>query len=93
MMNLYLHITCSCIFIHTYLQVSIFVILYLVGAFLIVFLSPSLSVSYVSCFMAYKQKFIPSRNPLHFGVSSSSSPSDPTPSHVRFRDEKDKSEF
>ena len=47
-MHLYLHVTCSCIFMHTYLQVSIFVILYLVGAFLIVSLSPSLSVSYVS---------------------------------------------
>ena len=41
MMHLYLHVTCSCIFVHTYLQGSIFVILYLVGAFLIVSLSPS----------------------------------------------------
>ena len=39
MMHLYLHVTCSCIFMHTYLQVSIFVILYLVGAFLFVSLS------------------------------------------------------
>ena len=92
-MNLYLHITCSCIFIHTYLQVSIFVILYLVGAFLIVFLSPSLSISYVSCVMAYKQKFIPSWNPLRFEASSSSSPSDLTPSYVWFHDMKDKSDF
>ena len=49
---------------HTYLQVSIFVILYLVGAFLIVFLSPSLFVSYISCVMACKRKSIPSRNPF-----------------------------
>ena len=42
-MHLYLHVTCSCIFMHTYLQVSIFVILYLVGAFLIVSLSLSFS--------------------------------------------------
>ena len=41
MMHLYFHVTCSCIFMLTYLQVSIFVILYLVGAFLIVSLSPS----------------------------------------------------
>ena len=39
MMHLYLHVTCSCIFMHTYLQVFIFVILYFVGAFLIVSLS------------------------------------------------------
>ena len=38
-MHLYLHVTCSCIFMHTHLQVSIFVILYLVSAFLIVSLS------------------------------------------------------
>ena len=42
--------------------------------------------------MTPKRKFTPSRNPLHFGASSSS-PSNPTPSHVRFRDEKAKSDF
>ena len=78
---------------HMYLQVSIFVILYLVGAFLNVSLSPSLFVSYVSCDMTPKCKFIPSRNPFHSETSSSSSPSDPTPSHVRFHDEKAKSDF
>ena len=95
MMHLYLHVTCSCIFMHTYLQVSIFVILYLVGAFLIVSLSlsPSLSISYVSCIMAPKCKSIQSQNPLRFGASSSSSPSDPIPSHVWFCDEKAKSDF
>ena len=77
---------------HMYLQVSIFVILYLVGAFLNVSLSPSLFVSYVSCDMTPKCKFILSRNPFHSETSSSSSPSDPTPSHVRFRDEKAKSD-
>ena len=45
MMHLYLHVTCSCIFMHTYLQVSIFFILYLLGAFLTFFLSLSLSLS------------------------------------------------
>ena len=95
MMHLYLHVTCSCIFMHTYLQVFIFVILYFVGAFLIVSLSLSLSlpVSYISCVMAPKRKSIPSQNPLHSRASSSSSPSDPTPSHVRFRDDKAKSNF
>ena len=43
MMHLYLYVTCSSIFMYTYLQVSIFVILYLVGAFLIVSLSLPLS--------------------------------------------------
>ena len=35
--------------------------------------------SYVSCVMAPKHKFTPSRNPFHFGRSSSSSPSNPHP--------------
>ena len=76
-------------FMHTYLQVSIFVILYLVRAFLIV----SLFLSYISCIMTPKRKSTPSRNPLRSGASSSSSPSDPTPSHFRFCDEKAKSDF
>ena len=53
----------------------------------------SFSPSYVSCIMAPKRKSIPSGNLLHFGASSSSSPFDPTPSHVWFRDEKAKSDF
>ena len=56
-------------------------------------LSPSLSISYVSCIMAPKRKSTPSYNPLHSGASSSSSPSDPTPSHVQFCDEKAKPDF
>ena len=44
--------------------------------------------------MAPKRKSTPSRNPLRSGASSSSSsPSDPTPSHLPFRDEKAKSDF
>ena len=95
MMHLYLHVIYSCIFMHTYLQVSIFVILYLVGAFseFSLSLSLSLSVSYVSCVMAPKCKSILSWNPLRSGASSSSSPSILTPSHIRFRDEKAKSNF
>ena len=53
----------------------------------------SFSSSYVSCVMAPKCKSIPSRNPLRSGASSSSSPSNPTPFHGRFRDEKAKSDF
>ena len=40
--------------------------------------------------MAPKRKSTPSRNPLRSGASTSS---DPTPSHVRFRDEKAKSDL
>ena len=40
--------------------------------------------------MAPKCKSTPSRNPIHSGASISS---DPTPSHVRFCDEKAKSNF
>ena len=92
-MHLNLQVTYSCIFMHTYLQVCIFFILYLVSAFLIDSLSPSLFVFYVSCIMALKRKSTPSRNPLCSGASSSSSLSNPTPSHVWFRDQKAKSDF
>ena len=70
-------------------------ILNMFGTFLIVSLSLSLSLSlsHVSCIMAPKHKSILSRNPFRFGASSSSSPSDPTPSHVQFRDEKAKLDF
>ena len=81
-------------------------ILKLLGTFLIVslclclclwslsvFVSLSLCVSYVSCIMAPKRKSTPSQNPLCSRASSSSSPFDLTPSHVRFCDEKAKSDF
>ena len=70
-------------------------ILKLLGTFLIVSLSlsPFLFASYISCIMESKRKSTSSRNPLCSEASSSSSPSDPTPSHVRFRDEKAKSDF
>ena len=56
------------------------------------FLSPSLSLSlvYVSCVMAPKRKSTLSLNPL---CSEASTSSDPTPSHVRFCDEKAKTDF
>ena len=82
---------------HAYVSYCFYLlILNMFGTLLIVSLSLplSLSLSYVSCIMALKRKSISSRNPLCFGQSSSSSsPSDPTPSHVQFRDEKDKSDF
>ena len=56
-------------------------------------LSPFLFASYISCIMESKRKSTSSRNPLCSEASSSSSPSDPTPSHVRFRDEKAKLDF
>ena len=56
-------------------------------------LSSSLFVSYISCIMAPKRKSTLSRNPLRSEASSSSSPSEPTPSHIQFRDEKAKLDF
>ena len=53
----------------------------------------SFSPSYVSCVMAPKRKSTSSQNPLRSGASSSSFPSNPTPSHVRFSDKKVKSDF
>ena len=53
----------------------------------------SFSPSYVSCVMAPKRKSTPSQNPLPSGASSSSIPSNPTPSSVKFHDEKAKSDF
>ena len=74
-----LHITCSCT-LHAYVPpFSIILILIVFGA--------SLSLS-VSCFMAPKRKSTSSWNPLHSEASSSSSLSDPTPSHIKLHDDK-----
>ena len=82
MMFLLLHITCLCIFMHTYLTFSIFLYIDCDWFFsACVSLSFSLILS-VSCSMAPKWKSTPSRNSLRFGSS------DPTPSHVRFYDDK-----
>ena len=81
MMFLLLHITCSCIFMHTYLTLYIFLCIDCDWCF---FACISLSfLLSVSCSMEPKRKSTPSWNPLHSGASSSF---DPTPSHVRFRD-------
>ena len=91
MMFLLLHITCSCIFMHTYFTFSIFLYIELYWDFFECFFpSLSLSLVYVSYIMAPNRKSTPSQNLPHFRVSTSS---DPTPSHVRFCDEKAKSDF
>ena len=57
--------------------------------------SVCLSISFyaLACSMTPKCKSIPSRNPLCSEPSSSSFPSDPTPSHVKFRDDKAHKDF
>ena len=50
----------------------------------------SLSLVYISCVTAPKRKSAPSWNPLRSGASTSS---DPTPSSIRFRDKKSKTNF
>lgn len=69
---------------HTY-SFSIY-LLYLkfLGTFLIVILSLPLCLFTLVVSMAPKRKSTPARNPLHSVASSSS---DPTLSHIRFRDD------
>ena len=91
MMYLSLHVTCSCIYMHTYLHFFTFLYTTVLILFkLSLSLSPSISLSCISCFMAPKRKSTPSQNPWR---SSASSSFDPTPSHVRFQDEKAMSDF
>ena len=88
-MFLLLHVTCSCIF-HAYIPFfSILLILILFGTLLLLSLSLSLSLL-VSLRMAPKHKSALSRNPLSSEASSSSNP---TPSHVRFHDDKAHQDF
>ena len=77
MMHFSLHVTCSCI-VHAYVPFHfLFLGTLCDGVFLFVSLS-------LSPRIAPKHKTTPSWNPFHSGASSS----DPTPFHVRFRDEK-----
>ena len=88
MMFLLLHVTCSCIF-HAYVPFfSFFLTFLLIGTFLLIFLSFSLS--FFCLRMAPKRKFALSRNPLCSGASSSSNY---TPSHFRFHDDKARLDF
>ena len=89
MMYLCLHVTCSCIFMHTYLQDFVFLFIILLVLFWLS-LSPAISLSYVSCFMAPKRKSTPSQNPFY---SMASSFSDPTPSSIWFHDERAHKDF
>ena len=90
MMFLLLHITCSCIFMHTYDTFSIFLYVELFWDFSnCLFLLLSLLLSF-SCVMAPKRKSTLSQNSLRSGASTFS---DPTSSHVRFRDENVKLDF
>ena len=91
MMLFMLHIICSCIFMHMYLQFFYILYIDLFGAYLFVSLSPSLFLVLV-CFMEPKHKSTLSQNPLRSGASFSSPP-DPTPSHVWFCDDKAHKEF
>ena len=84
MMYLLLHVTCSCI--RTFK--SIYSFIFFVGAFLIVSIFLFLALVYS---MAPKCKSTLSQNPLRSGASTSSS--NPTPSHVRFRDDKARNDF
>ena len=69
---------------YVYSLFNILVIFELFGAFLIVSFFPLSLLFTLVMSMALKCKSIPSQNPLHSGVSSSS---DPIPFHLRFHDE------
>ena len=74
--------------VHAYVPFfSFFLILLLIGTFLLISLSFFLL---DSLRMAPKHKSAPSQNPLHSRASSSS---DPTPSHAKFRDDKARQNF
>ena len=85
-MQFILHVTYSCIS-HAYVLYFLIYLLYLncVGAFLIVSFSLPLFLFTLVVSMAPKRKSAPSRNLLRSETSSSSS--NPTPSHIRFHDE------
>ena len=95
MMFLMLHVICSCIF---YAYIPNFVSIILILNCLVLFcmslsLSPFFSLALV-CSMTPKHKSTPSWNPLHSRASSSSSsPSNCTPSHFQFHDDKAHKEF
>ena len=85
-MYLSLHVTCSCIFMHTYLQ-FLYILIYYCCWYFSNCLSLFLALVYS---IAPKHKSTPSQNPL---CSRASSSSNPTPSFVRFRDDKARKDF
>ena len=93
MMQFSLHVTCSCIPMHTFFLFTIFWYIWIAWDFSDCFFLPlSLSISsvYVSASMAPKSKPTSSRNPLCFEASSSS---DPFPFFVQFNDEDAQKDF
>ena len=91
MMYLSLHVTCSCIF-HAYVPLILYILIYwcCLVLFCSLFLPLSLFLLLVYS-MAPKCKSTPSENPLCSWASTSSS--NPTPSHVRFRNNKAQKDF
>ena len=75
---------------HMYYLFNILVIFELLGTFPIVFLSLPLFLFTLVVSMTPKRKSALSQNPLHSRASSSSNP---TPSHIRFRDEDARKDF
>ena len=76
---------------HAYVLYILYILIYWLCLVLFyLFLSPFLSLVYVSCIMAPKRKSTPSWNPLRSGASTSSNT---TPSHVQFRDDKTLQDF
>jgi len=69
---------------YTFSLFNILVLIELLGTFLIVFLSLTLFLFTLVMSMGPKHKSTPSQNPLCFGTSSSSNL---TLSHIRFRDD------
>ena len=91
MMYLSLHVTCSCIF-HAYVPLILYILIYwcCLVLFCSLFLPLSLFLLLVYS-MAPKCKSTPSENPLYSWASTSSS--NPTPSHVRFCNNKAQKDF
>ena len=76
---------------HAHVLYILYILIYWLWLVLFcVSLSFPLSLVYVSCVMAPKHKSTPSQNPLHSRASTSS---DPTPSHIQFRDGKARHDF
>ena len=84
MMQFLLHITCSCIPMHTYSFFIILAIFELFGAFFIVSFFPLSLLFTLVMSMAPKRKSTPVRNPLHSGASLSF---DSAPFSLQFRDD------
>ena len=90
MMQFILHITCSCIPMHTYFFFNILAIFELFGAFLIVSFFPLSLLFTLVVSMTPKRKSTSSQNPLRSRASSSFNT---IHSHIWFRDEDARKDF